>query len=140
MPPWNAQNLGEMQSRGGTLETIYEDTQSEIKISIAYSLHDKTRKLPNDIVSKYVFTQPRHQYDSRIQLPTFREIKVLWHYQYREHLNEKGYGVGSFILTREIENGNLQLKINNLTNTRYEYVAGVPMPGRWIAIETTLNL
>jgi len=140
MPPWNAQNLGEMQSRGGTLETIYEDTQSEIKISIAYSLHDKTRKLPNDIVSKYVFTQPRHQYDSRIQLPTFREIKVLWHYQYREHLDERGYGVGSFIFTREIENGNLQLKINNLTNTRYEYVAGVPMPGRWIAIETTLNL
>lgn len=140
IPPWNAQNLGEMQSRGGSLETTYENRQSEVKISITYSLHDKSRKLPNNIVSKYVFAQPRHQIDYRILLPLFSNLKAVGHYQYREHSTENHYGVGSFILTRKIDAGHLQLKINNLGNTQYEYVTGVPMPGRWFAIETTLNL
>ena len=136
--PWNAQNLGEMQSKGSTIETTYED--NDFNLSVAYSIHNKSRKLPSGIMSKYVFTQPRHQFDWRIRLPLFARMKALWHYQYRNYSYKKSHGIGHVVLTRKMDMGSLHFKIRNITNTRYEYFTGIPMPSRWFSIETTLKL
>ena len=138
--PWNAQNLGKMQSRGGTIETTYSGKNTDQKLSLAYSLHNKNRKLPTNIESKYVFTQPRHQYDCRIRLPIFTEMKVFLHYQYRDYSSKKSHGVGNLVFTRRMDSGNIKFKVTNITNKEYEHFPGVPMPSRWFAIETTLNL
>ena len=139
--PWNAQNLGEMQSSGVTIETLYENSDNDVNLSVAYSHHDKNRKkLPSGTISKYVFTQPKQQYDCRIRLPLFPKMKALWHYQYRSYSDKKSHGIGHLILTRKMVTGSLHFKIRNITNTQYEYVTGIPMPSRWFSIETTLNL
>lgn len=138
--PWNAQNLGKMQSSGVTIETLYGDSDNDFNLSVAYSLHDKNRKLPRGIMSKYVFTQPKQQYDCRIQLPLFPKMKALWHYQYRSYSYKKSHGIGHLVLTRKMVTGSLHFKIRNITNTQYEYFTGIPMPNRWFSIETTLNL
>ncbi|MBT6146130.1 MAG: hypothetical protein HOH74_11905, partial [Gemmatimonadetes bacterium] len=44
------------------------------------------------------------------------------------------------ILRRRIRWGEVRLRADNLFDSRYEEVLGVPLPGRWIGAEASVEL
>lgn len=138
-PPWKAQNLGTIRTLGTLVELSYDGSRIAYP-SLRYSWNDKTRTLAEGLDSKYVFTQPRQQLGLRLRHALPAQISAQWQYDFRQRRSADDYGVAQLIVSRPLPHGRVDLRIDNLTNTAYEEVLGVPMPGRWFAIETVLAL
>jgi vitamin B12 transporter len=138
-PPWSAQNLGEIDSRGGHIEFNYSGWRLA-QPALSYSWNDKTQTLAAGLQSKYVFTQPRQQLGLRLDHALPAGLQAHWQYAFRERQGADDYGVAQLLLTHSLPYGRARLRITNLTDATYEEVAGVPMPGRWFALETLFDL
>ncbi len=138
-PPWTAQNLGEIRTLGGQIELTY-DGWDVARPALSYSWNNKTQTLGSGLESKYVFTQPRQQFNLRLDHSLPANLQVHWQYAYRERQGAADYGVAQLLLSRNLPYGRARLRISNLTNERYEEVIGVPLPGRWFALETLFDL
>jgi len=138
-PPWEAQNLGKIDSRGGQIELDYSGWPLAHP-ALSYSWNDKTQTLATGLQSKYVFTQPRQQLSLRLDHALPAGLQAHWQYAFRERQGADDYGVAQLLLTHSLPYGRVRLRVTNLTDATYEEVAGVPMPGRWFALETLFDL
>ena len=138
-PPWVAQNLGKIDTRGGQLEIEYRGW-SLAQPAASYSWNDKTQTLGAGLESKYVFTQPRQQVALRLEHALPAGLSAHWQYNFRERQGADDYGVAQLLITHNLPYGRVRLRVSNLADTAYEEVVGVPMPGRWFAIETLFDL
>ncbi len=138
-PPWVAQNLGKIAARGGQLALDYNGWHLA-QPALSYSWNDKTQTLAAGLQSKYVFTQPRQQAGLRLDHTLPAGLLAHWQYEFRERQGADDYGVLQLLLTHNAPYGRVRLRVSNLTNTAYQEVIGVPMPGRWFALETLFDL
>lgn len=138
-PPWAAQNLGEIDTRGGQIEIDYSGWRLAHPAA-SYSWNDKTQTLAAGLQSKYVFTQPRQQVGLRLEHALPAGLRANWQYNFREREGADDYGVAQLLITHNAPYGRVRLRVSNLTDHAYEEVAGVPMPGRWFALETLFEL
>lgn len=138
-PPWRAQNLGKVRTLGVLINVAYRKWEY-IQPSLNYSWNDKTQNLADGFESKYVFTQPRHQIGLHIGHHLPADIRIRWRYDYRQRTRADDYAVAQVSLSRSTAHGSVRLHIRNLTDARYEEIAGVPMPGRWFEVETIFDL
>ena len=106
----------------------------------SYSWNDKTQTLGAGLESKYVFTQPRQQVALRLEHALPAGLSAHWQYNFRERQGADDYGVAQLLITHNLPYGRVRLRVSNLADTAYEEVVGVPMPGRWFAIETLFDL
>ena len=138
-PPWRAQNLGQIRTVGALLNLSYRRWNA-FAPSVSYAWNDKTRSLAEELESKYVFTQPRQRIGLLLTHRVTNGTYARWTYDFRQFNGGKSYGVAHVTLSRPMLQGQIRLRVDNLTNTRYEEVPGVPMPGRWFTVEMVSDL
>ena len=137
-PPWEARNLGEMRTSGVNL--LAAGTWKTARVDVDYAWVDKEQTLDPGLESKYVFTHPRHQLGVRLHQQLTSSVAAAWHVTARERQRQKDYALIGVVVTRSVAYGEVRFHISNLTDERYEAVAGAPMPGRWLALEARLDL
>lgn len=135
---WQARNLGRMRITGALVQL--SGTWLGLRQELAYAWTDKERRLTGDLESKYVFTHPRHQVTAGLTHPAGGGVKARWRVVAKERATLGDYATVELALGRELGAGRATVRLSNLANARYEAVRGVPAPGRWVTLETSLDL
>jgi len=138
-PPWQAQNLGEMQTIGLRLRASrrWHHTSADA----GFTWVDKEQTLGGQLESKYVFTHPVQQLTARLRHDLLRGAVANWQIVWRNRLAAlDDYRLLDLHISLPVHVGSVLLRARNLTNERYEAVVGVPMPGRWFGLETRIDL
>lgn len=138
-PPWQAQNLGEMESIGLRLRA--SRAWRHAKAEAGFTLVDKEQTLGSGLESKYVFTHPTKQLTVRLRHDLTLGAIADWQIVARSRMAPlEDYRVVDLNLSLPVSYGSLLLRARNLTEESYEAVVGVPMPGRWFGLETRIDL
>ena len=131
--------LGKIRTHCALLSTSYRRWNA-FTPSIRYAWNDKTRSLTEGLESKYVFTQPRQRIGLHLTHRFFAGARAQWEYDFRQFHAGKSYGVARATLSKPMPHGHIRLRVDNLTDTQYEEVPNVPMPGRWFTVEIVSDL
>ena len=138
-PPWQAQNLGQMQTVGLRLRASRRWHRASAEAGFTWI--DKEQTLGSELESKYVFTHPVQQLTARLRHDLIRGAVADWQINWRNRLASlDDYQVLDLHISLPVAVGSVLLRARNLTNERYEAVVGVPMPGRWFGLETRIDL
>jgi outer membrane cobalamin receptor len=138
-PPWQAQNLGEMETVGVRLRA--RRNWRHVRAEAGFTWVDKEQTLATGLESKYVFTHPVQQLTARLHHDLPMGAAADWQLGGRNRLAPlDDYAVLDLNVSLPVRPGRVLLRLRNLTNERYEAVAGVPMPGRWYGLETRVDL
>lgn len=138
-PPWQAQNLGQMETVGLRLRASRD--WGPALTEVAFTWIDKEQTLGSGLESKYVFTHPTRQLTLRLRHDLALGATADWQFISRTRIAPlQDYGILALNLRLPVRYGSLLLRARNLTNERYQAVAGVPMPGRWYGLETSIDL
>lgn len=138
-PPWQARNLGALETVGLRLRA--RRAWRHAAVEAGYTRVDKERALEAGMESKYVFTHPRHQVSASLRHDLPLGAAALWQLAARQRLAPlDDYRVIDLALSRPLGWGRALVRVRNLTDERYEAVLGVPLPGRWFGVETRVDL
>ena len=137
---WAATNLGEMRSVGVLLHGERRWWDSRLRSQVDYMWIDKEQTLEPGTFSKYVFTHPTHQLTARLDHALTAGISAGWQAQMKQRTGQDDYTLVDVVISRTFSFGRSLLRVQNLTDERYEAVGGVPMPGRWLSLETEFEL
>jgi iron complex outermembrane receptor protein len=138
-PPWQAQNLGEMETVGLRLRASRRWRRASAEAG--FTLVDKEQTLGAGLESKYVFTHPTKQLTARLRHDLLLGATADWQIIGRSRLAPlEDYRVLDLNLSLPVTYGSVLLRARNLTDESYEAVRGVPMPGRWFGLETRIDL
>ena len=136
---WVATNLGEMRSVGVQLHGD-RSWGPRFRSQVDYMWIDKEQTLSPGTLSKYVFTHPTHQLTLRLDHTLLAGISAGWQAQMKQRTGQDDYTLVDVVISRSFGFGRSLLRVQNLTDKRYEAVGGVPMPGRWLSLETEFEL
>jgi outer membrane cobalamin receptor len=127
--PWQAQNLSGLRFTGVESSLLWQATRSQT-VRLAWTALSGAQRALHGLQSEYVFNYPVNN-ASFEWLGTFHQSWVLGtRVQVAQRYQQTAYPVWDFQASRQ--RGRIQpwLRIANLSNTGYEEVVGVPMPGR----------
>ena len=136
--PWEARNLGKVRTAGTNL--TMSRSWSRARAEVAYTFVDKEQTLGEGLESKVVFTQPRHLLKIRLDHELPAGARAGWHLVARERRRLEDYSLVDVVVSRPFAYGRALLRVRNLTDERYEAVIDVPQPGRWVSLETQIEL
>ena len=136
--PWAATNLGEMRTVGILLHK--ERAWGPVRTQGSNVWVYKEQTIAAGTLSKYVFTHPTHQLTARLDHQLIARINAGWQLQLKDRNGQDDYTLVDLVLSRSFDFGQTLLRIQNLTDESYEAVGGVPMPGRWVSLETRFEL
>ncbi|MFA5162373.1 MAG: TonB-dependent receptor [Elusimicrobiales bacterium] len=126
--PWQAQNIGDIKVRGinGSLAFAAAETDWNLQ----YSWTDSTRH--SDLYSKYALAYGYSQMAASGRR-SILGINCLLAAIYRKREGMDNYFLLNAKLSKNLRGGaEVFLEGNNLLNTGYQEISGIPMPGRWI--------
>ncbi len=126
--PWVARNIGEINRYG--IESSIRKKWKALTASVKYSWNGSSTQLSH--FSKYSLRYPQHQLCITLSSVIFRDITGTCRTVYKQRLEEKGYLLVHLLLAREVNNIEFFIKADNILDTEYEEVTGVPCPGRWL--------
>ena len=137
--PWQAQNLGEMETIGLRLRASRR--WRHVSTEAGFTLVDKEQTLDAGLYSKYVFTHPEQQLTARLRHDLPLGGAANWQFVGRSRIDPlEDYRVLNLNLSLPVRYGSVLLRVRNLFEEEYEAVIGVPMPGRWFGLETRIDL
>lgn len=138
-PPWQAHNLGEMETLGLRLRA--SRAWRRASADAGFTWVDKEQTLGAGLESKYVFTHPEQQLTAHLRHELPLGAAADWQFTGRKRIAPlQDYRVLDLNLSLPVQFGSVLLRARNLTNERYQAVVGVPMPGRWYGLETRIDL
>ena len=137
--PWEAQNLVEVRTTGAQIH-IKTTAWKRVHPSFSYTWLDKERTLAPELLSKYVFTHPRHHLILNLAHPLVAGLRAHWQGAVKGRELGDDYALFSLVLSRRLPYGRALVRVDNLTDETYEEIPGVPLPGRWFSIETQFDL
>ncbi|MDD5432593.1 MAG: TonB-dependent receptor [Candidatus Omnitrophica bacterium] len=137
--PWQAKNLGRIDYKGLTFNSIlYANWDNrafkikELKFSYNYNYADKKEE---GLLSKYALDILKHQFLCGIDTQVLG-LTVNWQLAYNQRYFGPSYFLGNFYMSKKFYNKSLSIepfvKIDNFTDVKYCEVQDVLMPGRWI--------
>jgi iron complex outermembrane receptor protein len=128
---FQSRNFQELQFHGGEFE-VRQRLQSEAEVGLNFTVIRASRLLPEDAVSRYVFTFPRQQLSALYHGPIGRGfyLKMRLGVFTREWQQTKAIWDASLIYGAGRWRPFLQA--TNLLNSYHEAFQGLPEPGRWI--------
>jgi len=136
-PPWQVRNLGRMRTKGVQVRGL--GRWGWLSPHLTYTWIHKEQILASDLESKYTFTHPRHQLDLRVDHPIPGDLVAGWQISGRARDSQKDYVVADLTLSHSSGRTRTLMRLRNLSDARYEPVAGVPAPGRWLSLELQLE-
>lgn len=135
--PWNAQNIGAVETRGIELEGNLQ-VNSWMGYSLGYTYLDN-RNVEETQLSRYALDNLRHQLVAKWKL-NYRGFSNELVYRYQDRVNLGSYQLLDDRLSYQAKDYSIYLLINNLTNTAYTETSLVPMPGRWFHMGFTYTV
>jgi len=138
-PPWTARNLGEVRTLGTQLDFSLGPGRP-FRLDLGHAWLRKTRTLEEGFESKYVFTHPTHLFLLHLTHPLPAGLTSGWRLTLREGDRGDDYVLMDLVLSRRCRYGLVRVRLQNLTDQVYEEVPGVPMPGRWLSLESQFAL
>ena len=127
--PWQATNIGKLNFAG--LETLVRaKVRKGQELEFAYTaLHGSEPPQPG-LISKYVFNYPRHN-ATFAWLGEFKHaIAVRNRVGVTQRFGQDAYPLWDIAATRARGRVRPYIQLSNLSNTGYEEISGVSMPGR----------
>lgn len=127
--PWKASNLSGVRFTGVETSVAWQPNEKE-QLRLSWTLLAGAQSALHGLQSKYVFNYPvnnaRVDWTQRIsgQIALNTRLGVLQRYQ------QNPYAVWDVSLSRPLGRIRPYLQMTNLTNTGYEEIVGVRMPGR----------
>ncbi|ASW76385.1 TonB-dependent receptor [Chryseobacterium piperi] len=138
-PIWYAQNVGEIDTKGIELELNHR-VLSWLKYSAGYTYLDTQFKKPNDLVSRYVLDNLKHQFIAKLETRFLKYFTNELVYRYNDRVNLGSYNLLDEKLSFVKNDFSVYVLVNNVTNTHYTETFGVQMPNRWFHIGFSYNI
>ncbi|WP_333597664.1 TonB-dependent receptor plug domain-containing protein [Chryseobacterium flavum] len=130
---WYAQNVGEIKIKGIEAEFNHK-VNNWLKYTVGYTYLDSKIKENNELVSRYILDNLKHQFISRLETKFLKSFTNELVYRYNERVNQGSYNLVDEKLTFNQKDFSVYILINNITNTNYTETFGVQMPQRWFHI------
>ncbi|MBI4721641.1 MAG: TonB-dependent receptor [Candidatus Stahlbacteria bacterium] len=145
--PWRAKNIGKVASYG--IEAGIEFREEKVgSFKVDYTFMQMTSELDSGYISKYALAYPEQQVSARIirTLPLKFEISVSGAFKVR-HQESTGtplptdrYTVLSAELSKRIGKFSFSITGTNLLDEKYEDIAGVELPSRWLTVNANVGI
>jgi vitamin B12 transporter len=128
--PWRTSNIRRLHTQGleFALQRFF-GAGGLLRSQYSY-LSSTTRHL--DLDSKYALDFPRHSWTVSSAHPLVAGIHLGSHLSFRRKADGRSYWLADCRLSRRFRDLNLFLEATNLTDSVYQEIKGVDMPGRWI--------
>lgn len=130
---WYAQNVGGIKIKGIEAEFNHK-VNNWLKYTVGYTYLDSKIKENNELVSRYILDNLKHQFISRLETKFLKSFTNELVYRYNERVNQGSYNLVDEKLTFNQKDFSVYILINNITNTNYTETFGVQMPQRWFHI------
>ncbi|KEY19786.1 TonB-dependent receptor plug domain-containing protein [Kaistella antarctica] len=137
---WSAENIGKIETNGVEVEFGQRFNSFVKSYSLGYTYLDSKAKEPQNLISRYVMENLKHQFVAKLETRFFKNITNQLIYKYNERVTTGSYQLLDGKLGYDLKDLNLYVLINNITNANYTETFGVPMPKRWFHVGFTLNL
>ena len=137
---WAAENIGKIETNGVEVE-IGQHFNSFVKsYSLGYTYLDSKAKEPQNLISRYVMENLKHQFVAKLENKFFENFTSQLIYRYNERVTTGSYQLLDGKLGYDFKDLNLYVLVNNITNANYTETFGVPMPKRWFHVGFTYKI
>ncbi len=136
---WRATNVQQLTFRGIEV-SAYAELPRRSRLGFGYTALHGSREILPGLQSRYVFNYPVHSavFSALSPLPygwmSRTRVGIL------KRVDRAAYGVWDLYLARAAGRLRPFLQLTNLTNTEYEEILNVPMPGRAAILGLELNV
>lgn len=134
--PFQANNIGKLQTFGGNLAFGYDWKNWNFKLTYTYL--DANISLDETILSKYRVRSFRHQIINMINY-TKNNWSASIANRFNERVGYKDYFLTDLRLSYQYNNWMYYVDAQNVFDTRYNEAGALPMPGRWISVGIKTN-
>lgn len=138
-PIWYAQNVGEIDTKGIEVELNHK-VFSWLRYSAGYTYLDTSFKESNEVVSRYVLDNLKHQFVAKLETKFLTYFTNEFVYRYNERVNQGSYNILDQKISYAKNDISVYILINNVTRTKYTETFGVQMPDRWFHIGFSYNV
>lgn len=132
--PWEANNTGKLFTHGLSIQTGWNQKLTEnssLSLRLAYTyLASNLDSAHRNTPSKYQISSLKHQITNTIQVQ-LKNTSLLFATRFSERLNTANYWVNDFRLSQALNKVTLTLDAQNIFDTRYFEIGGIPLPSRW---------
>ncbi|UOU97649.1 TonB-dependent receptor [Chryseobacterium daecheongense] len=138
-PIWYAQNVGEVDTKGIEVELNHK-VFNWLRYSAGYTYLDTSFKESNEVVSRYVLDNLKHQFVAKLETRFLTYFTNEFVYRYNERVNQGSYHILDQKINYTKNDISVYILINNVTRTKYTETFGVQMPDRWFHIGFSYNI
>lgn len=128
---WHATNLSGLRFAGFESSATWIPARSQ-RIQIAWTSLNGAQRALDGLQSEYVFNYPVNNFHAAWDATVHRDWLIRNSVQIAQRYQETAYPVWNAALSRKAGRLRPYLRLDNLSNTGYEEIKGVPMPGRSI--------
>jgi vitamin B12 transporter len=137
---YHAVNFTRAMTRGGEYGIEWSSAHPETDgdgndlirtIAVNYTYLDSHIDRGDNYRTKYSLNHPRHAISSSVSMHLPERIDISMMVAWKKRMEDE-YTVIDISVCREFTPVNVFLKVQNILNTRYEEIIGVPQAGRWI--------
>ena len=112
------------------------------RLSLDYLYMTQQHRAPGVSMSKYALNYLRHKFTAQLAHNVGSRIEALWALRYQDRVNQASPFATldlklDYRLTNHLRAG---LELNNITDTQYADIAGVPQPGFWLSGSISYSL
>ncbi len=131
---WKPTNIAEVNTSGiEAFADYYFFNKFLNSLSIGYTYLDNEFKISEDLISRYVLDNLKHQFTAKFNHDLLKNISVEWAYRYNYRIALDDYHLLDTKLKWNNNRCDVFLQANNLLNTNYTETNLILMPGRWLS-------
>lgn len=137
---WAAENIGKIETNGVEVELGQHFNSFVKSYSLGYTYLDSNAKEPQNLISRYVMENLKHQVVAKLETRFFKNLTNQLIYRYNERVTTGSYQLLDGKLGYDFKDLNIYVLVNNITNANYTETFGVPMPTRWFHVGFTYTI
>lgn len=136
---WKAYNIGSLTTRGFEAE-ISQGLRGFLKsYSVGYAFTEVTQN-STDKMLRYVADNLKHQFTAKMENRITPKLINQLVYRFQERPDKYSYHLLDEKLSYRMKAMDVYVLVNNITNTSYTEIFGVPMPKRWFHVGFSYNI
>jgi iron complex outermembrane recepter protein len=128
--PFTAANVQQLNFTGAELSAGMHLAPWQQQLQVSYTALKGTRGALGDLYSRYAFNYPVHHAVAEWYAVTPLKVVVRTRIGALQRYGQDAYGLWDFGVSRSFGYVIAHANLANITDTQYQEIAGVPMPGR----------
>ncbi len=135
--PWQANNVGDMLTKGVNVRTNYSLGVSEnakFNLNLAYSyLNSKFSNMETVLASKYQLSSLEHQVTNTVDFK-YANFSILLATRYNQRITGQSYWINDVRISQSVKKFTIYLDAQNIFDAQYVEIGAIPLPSRWVGI------